>query len=582
MLKRQLYNVFIISLLVPTLAIGSFLLFNNYNLLYRHHKDMIVSHNLRVRSVLFEVTTFVTHLSDAIARDVSLHGLISTRYESPGQARSALESFDLLDSFYRMYTQFASITLFTDNPTLSDYEHVRVITADEWDWFRRTLSQPGYHWSTATVTNQYGIEWQELQLTRPISLYNSNWDAVLVMNISNNYLKNLIDTNNIRADITVNHDPVFYSSWGNSGIIIEFEDYHQDEYFRYSGMSIFLDQKTLLEASTITPIKTDDTIYIFSNDPTAFPAIRSILSTNLLIVLISIIIPSVIILKYTGQLTDRIDTLRTEMARVVRGDYNITDHFTGHDELADLFNSLQEMIHSIKARDQLIFDNEMKKQKLINYQQKIELQLLASKINPHFLFNTLETFRMKAVSSQNYEVAEAIQLLGQYMRYNLESTGSVTSLAKELHYINVYLQIQNLRFSSRISYHIHLDDSIDPEQVEILPLLIQPIVENSFIHGHEDTTENGRIEICVLDRGSGILIQVRDNGCGLTEEELAVLKERIYRPADAGSTGSGLYNIHHRLQLFYGPEYGLEISAQEQAGMLVQFQVPKSVSEAKE
>lgn len=582
MLKKQLYNIFIVSLLIPILAIGSILLYNNYNLLFKHHKDMIVSDNLRVRSVMFEVTTFITNLSDAISKDVSLYNLISTDYDSLKDSTAALDDFNLLQNTHRMYTQIASITLYTDNPTLSDYDYIKVLSDDNRAWFTNMINLPGYHWFTANVTNRYGIQHQQLQLVRPISLFNSNWDAVLVIAISNNYLKNLIDTNSLEVDITVNHDPIFYSSWGNANTIIDYKDYYQDDFFRYSGISTFLDRKTLLEASAINPIKTDDTIYIFSNDPSALPAIRRIILVNLLIVMISIIIPFIIIVKYTIQLTNRVNTLKTEMSRVTSGDYNITEHFTGHDELADLFKSLQEMIHSIKTRDQLIFDNEIKKQKLVNYQQKIELQLLSSKINPHFLFNTLETFRMKAVSSKNFEVAESIKLLGQYMRYNLESTGSLTTLAKEIYYINVYLKIQNMRFYNRISYRIHIDDSLDPHKIQILPLLIQPIVENSFIHGHQDTVADGIIEVNILDKEKNVLIQVRDNGCGLEREKLLVLKEKVHSQGDTNYTGSGLYNIHHRLQLFYGKRVGLEIIAQERKGMLVQFEIPKLVNELKE
>lgn len=582
MLKKQLYKIFISSLLLPILVIGSILLYNNYNLLFKHHKDMIISDNLRVRSVIFEVTTFLTNLSDAISKDGGLYDLVATEYENFEDASAALNSFDLLKNTYRMYTQIASITLYTNNPTLFDYEYVKTIADDDRLWFTETINRPGYHWSTANLTNQYGLAYQQLQLIRPISLYNSRWDGVLVINISNNYLKNLIDTNSLEVDITVNHDPIFYSSWGNENTIIDYKNYYEDGFFRYSGISTFLNKRTLLEASAINPIKTDDTIYIFSSDPSALPAIQRIILSSLLLVLLSIVIPSIIIVKYTVQLTNRVNTLRTEMARVTKGDYNIVEHFTGHDELADLFNSLQDMIHSIKARDQLIFANEIKKQKLVNYQQKMELQLLSSKINPHFLFNTLETLRMQAVSSKNFVVAESIQLLGQYMRYNLESTGNLTTLAEEIRYITVYLEIQNMRFSNRISYYINLDEALDPSEVWLLPLLIQPIVENSFIHGHQDTVENGTIEVNILDKGSDVLIEVRDNGCGLGETELAKLKERIYSQSESGHTGSGLYNIHHRLQLFYGKHVGLKIEAEENGGMLVQFQIPKSVHEVKE
>ncbi len=102
------------------------------------------------------------------------------------------------------------------------------------------------------------------------------------------------------------------------------------------------------------------------------------------------------------------------------------------------------------------------------------------------------------------------------------------------------------------------------------------------MHGHQDTVENGKIEVNIFDKGNNVLIQVSDNGCGLKEEELLRLKKRIYSQVDSSHTGSGLYNIHHRLQLFYGKHVGLEIITQEHKGMIVQFEIPKSVNELKE
>src|SRR5690554_5299880 len=136
MLKRQLYSVFILSLLLPIVVISSMLLYNNYKLLYTHHKDMVVSDNLRVRSVIFEVTTFATNLSDAIARDPALTSLISQTYLTPRESQPALDNFNLLEIVYRMYTPLASITLYTDNPTLPDYEHIKTISDANQTWFR--------------------------------------------------------------------------------------------------------------------------------------------------------------------------------------------------------------------------------------------------------------------------------------------------------------------------------------------------------------------------------------------------------------------------------------------------------------
>lgn len=560
---------------MPIVLIGSFLFYSNYRSLHQHYKNMIISDNLRIKSVMFEVTTAVTNLCDSISDDQRLHTLIATNYDDLHGARKALEEFRMLRDYYERHTEVSSIILYTDNQTLFSYEHIKVITLDEQEWFANVTSVPGYYWSTESSTNRYDITDQELRLLHPIAVNNSDEIAILVITISNNYLKNRISNNDLEVDLTVNHDPVFYSSWGNKNRVIDFDEYYEQDYYYYSGNTEYMGIKTMLEVSTIRPIRTDDSIYVFSNNPQALSDINRIIFVNVLIVVMSIVFPLFIIFKYTRQLTNRVNTLKTEMHRVTMGDYEIIEQFKGNDELADLFKDLQNMIQSIKLKNQAIYESEIKEQKLISHAQQMELDLLGSKINPHFLYNTLETIRMKAVASQDLEVADAIKMLGKYMRYNLEQNGQVTTLESEISYIIIFLNIQNLRFYNRIKHSIYVDKGLNLHEITTLPLLIQPIVENAFSHALIETTENGELRVSILDKGDNVLIEVEDNGKGIPEVELMNLREKLKSQNNKEYENIGLYNIHNRLRLYYGDEYGLTITSEVGKGTTVQFTIPK-------
>jgi len=540
-----------------------------------HHQDMLISDNLRIRSIIFEVTTSITNVCDVISESSDLFELISDSYESEPESREAIERFRVIDNIYKRYTEVASISLYTDNPSLMTYQHVFAINEDNRGWFEEAIRSPGYYWSTLNGVNKMGVTYQELQLMHHINVPNSEYDALLVITISDNYLKNRIDNNDLKVDITVNHDPVFFSTWGNSNKTIEFKAYEEEPFFKYSGVDTYLDKESFLEISTIKPVKSDDSIYVFSGDPYAIGRVRRIEMIAMMIIAMSLIIPSTVIVRYTKQLTNRVDTLRDEMHRVTGGDYNIIENFKGNDELVELFHDLQRMIHSIKERDQVIFDGEMKEQQLINHQKEMELALLSSKINPHFLYNTLETIRMKAFNSQNIEVANAVKLLGRYMRYNLESTGELTTLKSELDYIDIYLSIQKLRFSDRIDFQIEVDPDIEVNKIMILPLLIQPIVENALLHGHEETIEAGMIWIRCKNQGAYVRIEVEDNGCGISEEKLRTIVNHMDEVTNSGKSSFGMFNIKQRLSLFYGALSGLKIESTLGQGTRIQFDVPK-------
>ena len=579
MLKRQLYLIYIFSLFLPICIVGSFLLWNNYSTLYKHHEDMLISDNLRVRSIVFEVTTSITNFYDTVSENAEIHQLIEKEYTSWDEAQTAMRNLTLLYQIYARQTEISTITLYTNNKTLHSYGHFVVIDETNEDWFYDIVARPGYHWSTLSTTNQYNVNYQELQLASHINIQNSKYDAVLVITISNNYLKNRIDNNDLTVDVTVNHDPIFFSTWKSANKVIDFKSYQDKEFFRYSGVDTYMNKKTLLEISTIKPIKSEDSIYIFSRDPMALTEIRKLQHIALLIVVMSLIIPCVIILRYTKQLVNRVDTLRTEMHRVTGGDYNIIENFKGNDELVDLFKDLKVMIHSIKDRDKTIFDSKMKEQQLIHHQKEIELELLSSKINPHFLYNTLETIRMKAFSSDNLEVAQAIKLLGKYMRYNLESTGELTTLASELEYIDIYLSIQKLRFPKQIDFIIDIDDTIQLNEIMVLPLLIQPVVENALIHGHRETIKDGIVIIKCIDKGSFVRIEVIDNGTGISAENLSKIKEHIMDARKGQKFSFGLYNIQQRLILFCGGHCLLDIESTIGKGTSVRFDIPKKFRE---
>lgn len=201
--------------------------------------------------------------------------------------------------------------------------------------------------------------------------------------------------------------------------------------------------------------------------------------------------------------------------------------------------------------------------------------MLASQINPHFLYNTLETIRMKAITAGNRDVANAILLLGKSMHYVLENTGTAsTSLKKELDYISTYLAIQKLRFDDRVNYTLTVPEDMDPGEYQILPLLLQPLVENAILHGLADTETDGRIVVAVSKKDDDLLlIDISDNGRGMDEAELDALEKGL-QVQKTSSANIGIYNINRRIKLFYGSAYGMEIKSQPDKGTHITLTLP--------
>ena len=142
------------------------------------------------------------------------------------------------------------------------------------------------------------------------------------------------------------------------------------------------------------------------------------------------------------------------------GDYDIIDNFKGDDELSDTFNYLKATVETIKKNTAIYYETLINNQRLANKQQQMEYNMLASQINPHFLYNTLETIRVQALTENCMNVVSSINLLGKSMHYVLENTGNnTTTLESELDYIKTYLAIQKLRFGDRVNAVFEIETS---------------------------------------------------------------------------------------------------------------------------
>ena len=216
------------------------------------------------------------------------------------------------------------------------------------------------------------------------------------------------------------------------------------------------------------------------------------------------------------------------------------------------------------------------------FDKQAELTALQSQINPHFLYNTLESVRGQALIDGNTEIAKMMEALSAFFRYSISRKGSLVTLRDELNNIQNYMMIQRYRFNNRFSLEIFIDEEDEEAYDYKIPkLIIQPVVENAIFHGLEERLEGGKVTIEVIVTEKNLIITVSDNGKGVDGRTLAELNERIhsgYTEQKNGrqltNTGIGLPNIHKRIQLLFGEEYGLSIYSTLNQGADVEITIP--------
>lgn len=582
-IKQQLYFIYFIAVFLPITIIGSFLLINTSNLLSSYHRDLLKSDNLRVKTILFEITTQIYNISEELAFDESVRNVISGNYYIRSNLVQKASTVTVLDNYEYNYAEIEEIEIYTDNPTFMDYK--QFYKADEaiqeTEWFQKAINQSSVFWVPMMSVDKYGNEYWNLCLVRKIPMINSNYNGVLVIKISDNYLKTRINSQEYAAMVSVDRSPVFFSSDRQAyGTRQKTDINYEEDYYQYAGNLEVNGTTCFVEVSTLNMYQSDSKVYICTMNDQAYGNIRNIIIICLAIIVTAILLPAMIIHFFTAYFTSRILTLRQAMHRASNEDYEIVNSMQGQDEVSEAFSDLEIMVQKIKQKDADMYEARISEKELASEQQAMEFKVLSSQINPHFLYNTLETIRMKAFTAGDREVATAIKLLGKSMRYVLENTGkSFTSLSKELEHVKIYLSIQELRFGDKFDSIFEIDEDVNPDSIYILPLLLQPVVENAILHGLEEKESEGFVKISVYRRKEEnetevFCIDISDNGCGMEEEELKALRENIEKRDISRSKSIGLYNINQRLKLSYGQSYGIKINSTPGQGTTIQLIIP--------
>lgn len=218
------------------------------------------------------------------------------------------------------------------------------------------------------------------------------------------------------------------------------------------------------------------------------------------------------------------------------------------------------------------------------FDKQAELAALQSQINPHFLYNTLESIRGQALIDDNNEIAKMVEALAALFRYSISRTGDLVTLRDELANIQNYMMIQRYRFNNRFSLKIYIDDEDEKAYDYFIPkLILQPVVENAIFHGLEETLEDGKVDIEVIVTESNLILTVSDNGKGMDSKSLLELNKRIrssnqYLEDNAegrkNHTGIALDNIQRRIKLLFGEEYGLNVYSTLNQGTDVEITIP--------
>ena len=347
--------------------------------------------------------------------------------------------------------------------------------------------------------------------------------------------------------------------------IENFSRENENQYIRYVRESGQYEGEKILIHTTYDE-KYGWTVVNAVNQNQTFSRLNTQQTLLIAILVISLLVLIVMIRFFTRNLTGSVKKVVSVMHDVEDGNWGSRIHIDGRmsrevETIAVQYNRMMNQLEDSVAKEQ-----ELSRQK-----QKAEITALEAQINPHFLYNTLDSIIYMIDKGENQKAEEMIVALSKFFRISISRGKAIIPLKDEVEHVRNYLLIQKIRFGDQFTYSINVDPSL--YQYSCIKLILQPLVENAIEHGLNDNESGGQIEIIGTQNESYIILKIKDNGYGISEDKL----EQIYKSFhdDSIHQGVGLKNVYQRIKIYYGDEADIKIDSLFDEGTIISIYIPK-------
>jgi two-component system sensor histidine kinase YesM len=301
---------------------------------------------------------------------------------------------------------------------------------------------------------------------------------------------------------------------------------------------------------------------------------RTILTT----VVITLAIAALFGIGFASSIIRPVKRLYVYTKRVESGDFSGHIHVESKDEIGLLTHSFNRMVARLRSLLDEVYFSKLRETEMALRQREIELKALQSQMNPHFLYNALETIRGMAMEQSIDSISEIAASLARLLRYNLNNQSPTVTLEEELYFAEVYLRIQKYRFEDKLEYEMNVPDWAKRQLIAKFSL--QPLVENSIVHGFEPAFGITRVSITAFRESDEVfVVQIRDTGIGITEERMAEIRSNMKeKDVIEGGPNIGIVNVHRRIQYLFGESFGVTIDSWLEQGAVVRIRLPLTAS----
>lgn len=547
-------------------------------ILFRFVFDAEISNQSYDRDIAIEgyfnylenLNSYDSSVASAIDLNKNLNSFINTKYSDPYEFYDALTN-TVTYSYFTTLTdlKWDRIVIYSDNRTMLSGNYFHNLSEAQGEvWYRRFINSG----RNEAVYAYYDMD--------PI---NATADRNRFV-----YVRRMLNTkSDVEKIITIEHKL--------SRIQSEIQDIPVncsmylccDDFVIYSNREINVDYQSLVNRSLIEPYKTVKEVeiggttfkvYAFSDEVTITTIIGNNWPIVVAILFFTLLIPIVTMKLLERSITERITILGKAFGEGSNDYFQPIKEIKGSDEISDLMHNYNRIVEINNELTNTIYKDKLREQESDLARKNAELLALQSQINPHFLFNALESIRMHSVLKGETETAEMVQKLAVMERQNVEWHDDSVTIEEEEGFIDAYLQLQSYRFGERISFNI--DISEDCKKILIPKLTLVTFVENACVHGIESKSAQGWIFVRVYKEEKNLVIEVEDTGDGMEEADVEALQEKINNVTIdmvRAAKHVGILNACLRIKMMFKDQVKFTIESEKGIGMSVIITIPSDL-----
>ncbi|MBR4430176.1 MAG: histidine kinase [Clostridiales bacterium] len=565
-LNRKFLLMYVFCVLLPLILTDTFLFRSVFEAEFSsqaHYRDNAIE---AYTNYLDNLTSYDEKVSEAIDINKNLNTFINTPYDAPYDYYDELMT-SFSNSFFSTLADLNQdrIVIYSNNPTMLNgnyFHNLSEAQGEKWykDFIRSGVDEAFYAY--------YDYE--------PVSRSNDRNRFVYVRRLKNT-------KSDIEKIVTIEHKKSRIASEMQE-IPVNCTMYlYCDNYLVYSTES-GMDFETMSSKASHNPYATvkdidikgtSFRIYAFTEGLTITNVITNNLPIILVILLFTLIMPIVLLKLLERSITDRVQILGKAFGEGNDEYFQPIKEINGTDEISDLMHNYNRIVGINNELTNMIYKDKLREQESDLARKNAELLALQSQINPHFLFNALESIRMHSVLKGEKETAEMVQKLAVMERQNVEWHDDMVTIEEEEEFIDAYLQLQSYRFGDRISFEIDIDD--DCKKIRIPKLTLVTFVENACVHGIESKSAQGWIFVRVNKKEDQLIIEVEDTGDGMEESDVDTLQQKmngVTIDMVKEAKHVGILNACLRIKMMFNNRAKFAIESEKGIGMSVIITIP--------